>query len=54
MEELFCEECNCSIGFISNTGPHGFVLCERCYEESLISDDQELLCDTSGQIEIKK
>lgn len=33
MEELICIECGCSVGWIIDCGPHGFVYCERCYED---------------------
>jgi len=33
MQELHCENCPTHLGYISGSGPHGFVLCQECYEE---------------------
>lgn len=30
MEEIFCFNCGCHVGWITDCGPHGIIYCDEC------------------------
>lgn len=31
--ELYCDHCPNKIGYIMDSGPRGFIICDECYEK---------------------
>ena len=41
MIELTCDGCGVHVGYMSDSGPHGFIYCDECYLDEQDEDDEE-------------